>query len=91
MEIINFKFKNEHGMHARPSGQLSQLAMQFESVINVKKDEKDASAKGVFSLMSLGIKKGDSVVITIEGEDEKKVKEAIAKFLEDNFSEDKFL
>ena len=87
MEKINFIFTDEAGLHARPAGSLVKTALEFESSIIIKKDEKCASAKGLFAIMGLSIKKGDNVKIEIEGEDEKQAKEAVEGFLKENTAE----
>ncbi|MBQ6143939.1 MAG: HPr family phosphocarrier protein [Clostridia bacterium] len=87
MEKINFIFNNEAGLHARPAGELVKIASEFKSSIVMKKDGKCASAKGLFAIMGLSVKKGDKVEIEIEGEDEKQAKEAIKEFLEKNSAE----
>ena len=81
MENINFKFKDELGLHARPAGNLVKTASAFKSSVIIKKDGKCASAKGLFAVMGLSIKKGDSIEIVIEGEDEKEAKQKIIDFL----------
>lgn len=87
MEKINFIFNNESGLHARPAGELVKIASEFKSSIVMKKDGKCASAKGLFAIMGLAVKKGDKVEIEIEGEGEKQAKEAIKEFLEKNSAE----
>lgn len=87
METINFIFTDEAGLHARPAGSLVKIASGFESSVVMKKDGKCASAKGLFAVMGLSIKKGDKVEIEIEGEDEKQAKKAIEEFLVENSAE----
>lgn len=60
------------GIHARPAGLLVKKASEFQSNITIKKDNKTADAKKIFSIMSLGAKLGDTIEIEINGEDEEK-------------------
>ncbi len=85
MKTIDFTINNDHGLHARPAGQLVNVASKFCSTITVKKEEKSASAKGLFALMGLGIKPGEKIKVEIEGADEEFAQEAIKKFLDVNF------
>lgn len=87
MEKIEFMFNDEAGLHARPAGSLVKIASEFNSSVVMKKSEKCASAKGLFAVMGLSIKKGDKVEIEIEGEDEKQAKKAIEDFLLKNSAE----
>lgn len=87
MEKIEFKFNDEAGLHARPAGSLVKISSGFDSSIVMKKNGKCASAKGLFAVMGLSIKKGDKVEIEIKGEDEKKAKKEIEEFLLKNSAE----
>ena len=77
-----FLWTSEYGMHARPAGMLVSKASEFESNIVI------SSAKGLFSLMGLGVKKGSKLSITFEGTDEEKASQSITDFLKDGFAEE---
>ncbi len=87
MEKIKFVFNDEAGLHARPAGNLVKIASKFESSILIKKNGNYASAKGLFGVMGLSVRKGDNVEIEIEGDDENQAKKSIEKFLEENSAE----
>lgn len=86
MKTIDFIINNEHGLHARPAGQFVNVASGFCSTITVKKEDKSASGKGLFALMELGIKPGQSIKVEIEGADEQAAHDAIKNFLDVNFT-----
>lgn len=86
MKKIDFIINNDHGLHARPAGQLVNVASGFCSTITVKKEDKSASAKGLFALMGMGIKPGENIRIEIEGADEDTAHDAIINFLNDNLA-----
>ncbi len=88
MEKFEFKIMNEHGIHARPAGQLVKTANAFDSTINIENKNGIANAKGMFAIMGLNAKQGDTITITCEGSDEKEARKAIESFLRDNFSGD---
>ena len=60
------------GVHARPAGLLVKKAASYKSNIMLKNMEtgKSADAKRIMSVMSLGVKQGNKIELSIEGEDE---------------------
>ena len=56
------------------------------SDIKIKKagDTREVNAKSIMAVMSLGVKKGNEVIITAEGEDEEEAIAEIQKVLEEN-------
>lgn len=72
MKKFSYIIKEKMGIHARPAGLLVKKASEFQSNITIKKDNKTADAKKIFSIMSLGAKLGDTIEIEINGEDEEK-------------------
>lgn len=77
MKSFNFVVKDELGIHARPAGIISKEAKKFESTIKITKGEKTVTASQLLMLMSLGVKKGEEVIITVEGSDENEAFAAI--------------
>jgi phosphocarrier protein HPr len=59
----------EAGLHARPAAQFVKTAKQFSSEIVVSKGDKEANAKSSLKIMTLGARKGDTIVIRAEGDD----------------------
>ena len=55
-------------MHARHAGLLVKQTSQYKSDITLPKGDRSANAKGILALMGLGVKQGDVVTVTIEGE-----------------------
>lgn len=84
MKTFEYTIKDEVGIHARPAGLLVKEAKGYASTIKVAKGEKDADATRLMAVMSLGVKCGDTVAVSIEGEDEEQAAERIRKFFEDN-------
>lgn len=48
------------------------------------KDGKSGDCKKIFAVMGLGVKNGNEVTITFDGEDEEAAFEAISKFMQEN-------
>lgn len=82
MKSFTYTIKDEVGIHARPAGQLAKAAKEFSSEITVEKNGKSVNATKLMMLMGLGVKQGETVTVTISGEDE----EAAAKAMEEFFT-----
>lgn len=86
MKEFTYQIEDPNGMHARPAGQLANFAKGFESRIRVRFGEKEADAKRLLSLMSLGAVHGASLVFSIEGDDEEGAATALEAFCKNGFS-----
>lgn len=84
MKEFTYKICDELGIHARPAGLLVKKAGEFESEITMVNGEKSADMKRIFALMSLGVKQGDTVRVTLSGSDEDKAACEIENFLKNN-------
>jgi len=87
MEQFTFVIKDKNGMHARPAGAVAACAKKYKSDIKIYKEEKEANAKRLLSLMGLGATYNTEIVIKIEGEDEKEALSDMKKVLSENLSE----
>lgn len=79
MREFKFIIQDKNGLHARPAGAITSVAKSFSSKINVICGEKQADAKRLLSLMSLGAVAGKELRFEISGEDEEKASEALEK------------
>jgi phosphocarrier protein HPr len=70
MIIRNYIIIDPHGMHARPATALLRLARQFKSEFSLKKDGNKIQMKSMLNILSLALKCGDTISVSIEGEDE---------------------
>lgn len=85
MKSFSYKINDPLGIHARPAGLLAKLAREYEgAVVTITKGDISAKATQLMKLMSLGIKQGDEVVVTVEGEAEEYAIEALRDFFEKN-------
>jgi phosphocarrier protein HPr len=71
----------EEGLHARPAAQFVKTAKSFSSDIVVIKGEKEANAKSSLKIMTLGAKKGDSIIIRAEGDDAEEAVDVLAELI----------
>ena len=79
---INVKINNETGLHARPASQLVNTAGKFESKIEIVLDNKEVNAKSIMGIMSLGIGKGDEIILRADGDDAEAAVSALVEFIE---------
>ena len=84
MKQFNYTIKDEVGNHARPAGMLAKTAKGFKSEILIEKDGKSVNATKLMMLMGMGIKCGDTVTVTITGEDEEAASSAMQEFFAAN-------
>jgi phosphocarrier protein len=84
---LAIKVQNEDGLHARPAGILAKAISKFTSKVELAVSEKKINAKSIMSIMSLGLKGGDEILFSAEGDDASAVIEKIKKLFENNFQE----
>ncbi|WP_102338006.1 HPr family phosphocarrier protein [Collinsella provencensis] len=82
MQVFEYTITDPVGLHARPAANLSRMAASLESDVRVKKSggEKDADAKSMLAVMSLGVRSGDIAVFTVSGEREGQDATALREF-----------
>ena len=68
------------GIHARPATNLIKLAKKYKSVVRLNKGEKNVLLNSMLNILTIGAKGGDTITITIEGEDEVDAAQAIDIF-----------
>ena len=84
MKSFDYVITDEVGIHARPARLLVKEAKSYDSVIRITKDGKSAEAKKLMALMGLGVKKGDTVTVSVEGGDEEAVAAKMEEFFKNN-------
>lgn len=73
---------NETGLHARPAASLVQFVKNYPGEVTIIKEDKEANAKSIFNVMSLGIAKGTEIKLIVEGDDEEKFADELVEFVE---------
>lgn len=77
------------GIHLRPAGAMCNEAVKYNSVISFSKDtDRTANAKSVISILAAGVKFGDTITITAEGDDEQEALDAVFKALKQSLVSD---
>lgn len=81
---FTYQITDALGIHARPAGQLVKQAKAFSSVVKIKKGEKEADMKGLMGLMTLSVKQGEIVTVSVEGPDEEQAAKELEAFMKEN-------
>ena len=71
MVVFHFTSHLENGLDIKTAGEFVKEAIKCSGKVSIRNGEKRGDAKLIFNVMSLNIKAGDVVEITIEGDNEK--------------------
>ena len=81
------KITNAIGLHARPATFFIQKANTYKSSIWVEKDDRKVNAKSLLGVLSLGIAKGMTIILTADGQDEELALEGLSALIDTGFAE----
>jgi len=82
IEIIN-----KLGLHARASAKLTQLAAKYQSEVWMTRNKRRVNAKSIMGVMMLAAGKGTTVMLEVNGPDEKECVDALLLLIQDKFGE----
>ena len=89
MKEISYVVNNTLGIHARPAALLAQCCVNFKSQVRIHLGDKVADGDNVLQILALGAKKGDTLRVDIDGDDEEVAAKAIEELLHGAFEEKK--
>lgn len=84
MRTFTYCIHDELGLHARTAGMLAALAEDYQSMIVIDDGRKRENVKRLMAVMSMRIKKGQTVTVFVEGADEDTAAAAIETFFRTN-------
>ena len=84
MKEMKYTIQDALGIHARPAGMLVKVAGGFKSAVTIDNGMKKADAKRLMAVMSMGVKQGHEVTVTVDGEDEDAAMAALEAFFKEN-------
>jgi len=84
MKQFSYVITDALGIHARPAGELVKVAKSVESSIKLSCNGKEADAKRLIAVMSLGAKQGNELCVTVEGADEEAAAGKFETFLKES-------
>lgn len=79
--------RNPQGLHARPAEVLARRALNFESQIEVIKDDLRVDAKSILHILTLGADQGTQLVLEARGIDAEQAVEALVALIDNQFAE----
>ena len=83
----NYIILAPQGMHARPATALIKLVKGFKAAITLTKGDKIVKLNSMLGLLSLNIKGGETVTVTIAGEDQTEAEAAINQFFNEQLKD----
>lgn len=83
----DFEIRNKQGLHARPAALFVQTANQFESEIEIVKEDAVVNGKSIMGIMTLAAEAGSTVKVRVQGADAPQALAAVEKLFESNFGE----
>lgn len=84
MRTFEYVIEDALGIHARPAGALVKEAKKYKSRIVIRKGEKEAEVSRLMALMGMGVKCGDKIMVSAEGEDEETAIAGMESFIKSN-------
>ena len=81
---------NQRGLHARASAKFVNIValLPDDLQVTVRKDGTEAAGGSILGLMMLGAAKGDSIEISVKGEDAEEALIKLVGLVKDRFGED---
>ena len=70
MQSFMYTIKAPVGLHARHAGHIVKAAKVYQNYLTAIPGERRADARHLMALMTLGVKQGDVLKVTVEGVDE---------------------
>lgn len=81
---FTYTIVDPQGLHARPASLLVKEAQKYPNKIEIKHKDRIVSLKSILLVMTLGIPKGDSFTITIDGDSPETINDAFKEILEND-------
>ncbi len=85
MVSFDYTIKDEMGLHARPAGVMVKQLKTVPATVTICCGERKADAKKLFAVMAMAVKWGETVTVSIEGENEETIKNDLVRFFEENY------
>jgi len=85
--MVSFEYtvKDPMGVHARPAGIMVRQIKDVPASVRIACGSRSADAKKLFGIMGMAVKCGETVTVTIDGEDEAAMLERLKAFFAENF------
>lgn len=84
MKNFSYIITDEVGIHARPAGFLAKEVKKYASKVTITKGDKSAEVTKLMAVMALGVKCGEEITVSVEGDDEDHVVEELKAYFSAN-------
>ena len=83
--------QNRAGLHTRVALMIFKTMEKFQSEAKFTNEGRTASCRSVLEMLSLGVGKGEKVILTIKGDDAVDVQKEITRLFNERFFEDEIV
>jgi phosphocarrier protein HPr len=87
MVQLELRVMDEIGLHARPATLFVKKAAEFQSLVRIRNKTSGsewANAKSILEVLALGVEKDHRIELSIEGPDEERAGQALARLIQDS-------
>jgi phosphocarrier protein len=81
MTVRTVEVTNPVGLHARPASFFVNKACAYKCTITLEKGNCRVNAKSVLSVLSMGIRQGETITLIADGADEESAVESLTQLL----------
>ena len=81
MVVFHFTSHPENGLDIKTAGEFVKEAIKCTGKVMIRNGEKNGDAKLIFNVMSLNIRYGDVIEISVEGDREKEDAASLEKYV----------
>ena len=81
MVVLHFTSHLENGLDIKKAGEFVKEAIKCTGKVMIRNGEKNGDAKLIFNVMSLNIRYGDVIEISVEGDREKEDAASLEKYV----------
>jgi len=85
MQQTKLTITNDVGLHARPATIFVQTSNKFESDILIEYGSKEANAKSILQVLSLGVEKDGEINLITDGADENQALQELSSLIQRDF------
>lgn len=84
---VEFRIKNELGLHARAAALFVKIASHYRSEITIRKDSLEVNGKSIMGVLMLAASRGSQIRVTAVGEDSREALAELGTLIENQFGE----
>lgn len=88
IKIRQVTINNRLGLHARPAAMIAKITRNAESSVWIVDGNNRADASSVIDILTINGKKGKTVALEVEGENDIHLLDTLVDFFESGFGED---